>query len=157
MNNQLINEILLTIAVLATGIIYGIDGFHVIANKKAISLSKDTSLADLVGHTHLIADKRMPVIGITSILSTAIFIFINLTNLKLVAFSGLALTMLFAHLALYLTVAKPVNEQMSAAAVNNIVPENIRKLQKRWDSIIVYRFIFLATSMLGLLISMMNI
>lgn len=157
MNNQLINEILLIVAVLTTGIIYGTDGFHVIAGKKATSLSKDASIADLLGHTHLIADKRMPLVGITSIVSTAIFIFINLTNLTLAIFSGLALIMLLAHLALYLTVAKPVNAQMSTAAVSNLVPVNIRDLQNRWDSVIAYRAAFLTIAMLGLLISILNI
>jgi len=157
MNNPLLNEILLIVAVLTTGIVYGTDSFHAIAGKKATSLSKDASIADLLGHTHLVADKRMPVIGMISIISTAIFLFLNLTNLTLVICSGITLITLLAHLTLYLKVAKPVNSLMSAAAVNNKVPANIRDLQNKWDSVIFYRTTFLTIAILGLLISIMNL
>src|SRR5882757_3867994 len=114
MNKVIIDQILLSVAVLTAGIIYGTDGFHAIAGKKALSLSKDSSIADVVGHTHHVADKRMPVIGVTSIISTALFVLINRANIPLLILSGAALTMLLAHLALYLVIAKPVNTRMSA-------------------------------------------
>ena len=157
MNNLIIDQILLSVAVLTAGIVYGTDGFHAIAGKKALSKSKDSSIADVVGHTHYVADKRMPVIGITSLISTALFILINRTNTVLVVLSATALTMLLAHLALYLTIAKPVNTQMTAAAIDGIVPSNIRELQKRWDSAIFYRAAFLTLAMLSLLLAAMNL
>ena len=58
MNTILISRILLTIAILASGIIYGTDMFYAIVSRKATALSKDSSIADLVGHTHFVADKR---------------------------------------------------------------------------------------------------
>ena len=157
MSNVLIDQILLGIAVLTTGIVYGTDGFHAIAGKKGLSLSKDSSIADVVGHTHYVADKRMPIIGITSIISTALFILLNLNDATLVVFSGTALAMLLAHLALYLTIAKPVNARMSAAATSGMVPPDIRELQKRWDGVIFYRAAFLALAMLSLLAGAMNL
>ena len=153
----IIDQILLSVAVLSAGIIYGTDGFHAIAGKKALSLSKDSSLADVVGHTHHVADKRMPVVGVTSIICTVLFLLINRANTTLVIFSGAALTMLLAHLALYLVIAKPVNAKISAAAVSNTVPPDIRQLQKKWDSAIFYRTAFLALAMLSLLIALMNL
>ena len=157
MNNLLIDQILLTVSVLSAGIVYGTDGFHAIAGKKALSLSKDSSIADVVGHTHHVADRRMPIIGLTSIISTALLVLINRTNSSLVFFSGAALAMLLVHLALYLIIAKPVNAQMSAAAVSNTVPANIRQLQKRWDSAIFYRTAFLTLAMLFLLSAIMHL
>lgn len=157
MSNVLVDQALLGVAILTTGIVYGTDGFHAIAGKKGLALSKDSSIADVVGHTHYVADKRMPVIGITSIISTALFIVINRANMMLVVFAGTALTMLLAHLTLYLTIAKPVNAQMSGAAISGIVPPNIRELQKRWDGVIFYRAGFLALAMLSLLSGAMNL
>ena len=157
MNTLLFDQLLLTVGVLTAGIIYGTDGFHAIAGKKALSLSKESSIADVVGHTHYVADKRMPVIGITSIVSTALFVFVNRANTTLCCFSGAALTMLLAHLALYLVIAKPVNAQLSAAAVSNTMPPNIRQLQKRWDGAIFYRTTFLTLAMLFLLLTIMNL
>ena len=157
MNNLFIDQVLLSLAVLAAGIVYGVDGFHAIAGKKALSLSKDSSITDVVGHTHYVADKRMPVIGMTSVISTALFILLNWTNTSLLIFSGSALTMLIAHLAVYLTVAKPVNAQMSSAAVTDTVPANVRQLQKKWDSVIYLRTGFLTLAMLSLLLAIMNL
>lgn len=43
-------QILLTIAILTTGIIYGTDVFFAVVGKKASRMSKDSSIADLLGH-----------------------------------------------------------------------------------------------------------
>ena len=156
MDTTIISQLLLILAILTTGVVYGTDMFHMIAGKKAAALSKDSSIADLLGHTHLVADKRMPAVGIASILCTALFIFINCKDIAAVCFSGAALAMLLAHLSLYLTVAKPINTKMSQAAIKGIVPENIRALQQRWDSVINYRAGLLALAMIAFTLAAMN-
>jgi len=153
MTTILSSQILLTIAILTAGVIYGTDMFHAIAGKRATELSKDSSIADLLGHTHLIADKRMPAIGITSVVSTALCTALNYNYLTIACLSGGALVMLLIHLALYLTIAKPINALMSEAAVKNRVPENIRALQRRWESVIYYRAGLLLLAMLMLILA----
>ncbi|SFW18841.1 hypothetical protein [Chitinophaga sancti] len=143
-----ISQLLLIIANVSTGVIYGTDMFHAIVVKKAASLSKDSSIADLIGHTHLLADKRMPGFGITALLCTTICIVLNFSNLYATCLSGAALLMLLSHLYLYMTIAKPVNKVMADGVVNNIVPVNIRALQNRWDSVIGYRAALLTFAML---------
>jgi hypothetical protein len=155
MNTAIISQTLLIIAILMTGIIYGTDMFHALVVRKATALSKNSSIADLIGHTHLIADKRMPAIGITSVTATAISVMLNLENAYTAALLGTALLMLLAHLYLYMTIAKPVNKEMSDAAVKNIVPGNIRALQIRWESVINYRAAFLTAAMLLLTVAAM--
>jgi hypothetical protein len=127
--------------------------FHAIVVRKATALSKDSSIADLIGHTHLIADKRMPVFGITGVVCTALCIILNYKNDYTAYLSGAALLMLLAHLYLYMTIAKPINKEMSDAAANNIIPANIRALQNRWESAINYRAAFLTAAMLLLAIA----
>ncbi len=148
-----ISRMLLTIAILAAGVIYGTDMFYAIVSRKAAALSKDSSIADLVGHTHFVADKRMPFFGITSLVCTALLTIISYRNGTASWYSGLALVMLLTHLALYLAVAKPINMKMSEAAVKDIIPENIRALQQRWDSIINYRAALLTMAMLALILA----
>jgi hypothetical protein len=154
MNIHFINEILLIIAVLSTGIIYGTDVFFALIVKKAVKESDDSSIADLIGRIHLIADKRMPPIGITSILSSVLFICLNgLTGTPgWLAFT--AVVSLLGHLAIYLTISKPINADMFLAARNKIKLHNIRALQQKWDSVISIRAILLTTAMISLLISM---
>ena len=148
---MLINQILLAIAILTTGVVYGTDVFHAIVVKKAASLSSDSAIADLIGHTHLIADKRMPLIGATSLVSSLLITVLNY-NSALVMYSGVALIALISHLIIYLRVAKPINVQMSAAAMAQKTLAEIRSLQLRWDSVISYRALLLTIAM-GALIS----
>jgi hypothetical protein len=153
MNIIIINHVLLVIAILTSGVIYGTDMFHALVVRKATALSKENSIIDLIGHTHLIADKRMPAIGITSVVCTAICILLNFRNVYTVSLLIAALLMLLFHLYLYMTIAKPINKQMSDAAVKNMVPDNIRALQNRWESVINYRAAFLTAAMLLLAIA----
>ncbi|RYZ25644.1 MAG: DUF1772 domain-containing protein [Sphingobacteriales bacterium] len=150
---SIISDILLTIAILTTAVIYGTDIFHALVMRKATALSKDDSIIDLVGHTHLIADKRMPAIGITSVICTSVSIILNLTHAWSAGLLSGALLMLLFHLYLYMTIAKPINTIMSDAAVKNFVPDNTRALQNRWESAINYRAAFLMAAMLMLVIA----
>ena len=156
MDTILISRILLTISILTAGVIYGTNVFYAIVSRKATAMSKDSSVADLVGHTHFVADKRMPLLGIASMVCTLLFTIINFTNAHIIWYSGLSLLMLLSHLALYLTIAKPINMKMSEAAVKDMIPENIRALQQRWDSIINYRAGLLAIAMLALILAAMS-
>jgi hypothetical protein len=153
--STLINQTLLIIAVLTTGIVYGTDMFHAIVVKKAAAMSSDRSVGDLTGHTHLIADKRMPVIGVSSVFSTALIAILNYNRL-MATFSGIALLMLLIHLTIYITIAKPINAQMSAAATEHRTLDNIRALQNRWDSVITYRAGLLTIAMLFLLLAIVK-
>jgi hypothetical protein len=148
--NMFINQILLIVATLTIGVVYGTDMFHAIVVKKAAALSSDHAVADLIGHTHLIADKRMPLIGVTGIVSSLLLTVLN-HNASLGIYSGIALVALISHLTIYLKVAKPINAQMSAAAVAKKTPAAIRSLQERWDSVIYYRAILLTIAMLALI------
>jgi hypothetical protein len=147
---MLINQLLLVVATLTIGVVYGTDVFHAIVVKKAAALSSDHTVADLIGHTHLIADKRMPLIGVTGVISSLLLTLLNY-QAPLAIYSGIAPVALISHLAIYLKVAKPINAQMSAAAVAKKTPAEIRSLQLRWDSVIVYRAILLTVAMVALL------
>ena len=148
--NTLINQILLIVATLTIAVVYGTDVFHAIVVKKAAGLSSDQAVADLIGHTHLVADKRMPLIGATGVISSLLLTVLNYQT-SLVIYSGISLLALLAHLAIYLKVAKPINTQMSAAAVAKETPAAIRSLQLRWDSVIFYRAILLTVAMLAII------
>ncbi|MEO3403981.1 hypothetical protein AAFN85_08765 [Mucilaginibacter sp. CAU 1740] len=147
----LVSQILLAVAILTTGVVYGTDVFHAIVVKKAAALSSDQSLADMMGHTHLVADKRMPLVGVSGIISTLLLSVLNY-NTSLVMYSGAAFLALILHLFIYLKVAKPINQQMSAGVVAKQMPSGIRLLQLRWDSVIAYRAILLAVAMVSLII-----
>lgn len=124
--------------------------FHAVVVKKAAALSSNAAIADLMGHTHLIADKRMPVFAITGIVATLLLTFLNYHSIVAVS-SATALILLLIHLGIYLKVAKPINTRMSAAAVTQATPEDIRSMQVKWDSAIIYRAILLTLAMVAII------
>jgi hypothetical protein len=48
---------------------------------------------------------------------------------------------LVVWLAIYKKVNAPINRELTAAALENRVPENARALQTRWDSVITARVV----------------
>lgn len=100
-----------------------------------------------MGRLHKYGDARMPLFATTGMASTLGAVFA--THLGTVA-SGLALTAFVAlaiNLSLYLTVAKPINMRLTEAArrmsVGGEVPSDARRLQQRWDTVIVPRALLL--------------
>lgn len=151
---ELINfkVVLHMVALLSTGIVYGSDVFFAVVGKKAASKTDDKALLQVMGHIHEAADAKMPFIGVTSVLSTAaLFVWYGPRQLA----GQLALTALIAliaHLLIYIRIAKPVNQQMIDAVKYGRLISNVRQLQLKWDSVIIYRAILLTIAMLGLLI-----
>jgi hypothetical protein len=153
MNTKILLDILFIISVFSTGIVFGTDFFFALVVKKAAKLSQDRTLADIFGRIHWIADKRMPPIGITSILSSALYGFFSggRGGANLSAF--IAVICLLSHLALYIRFSKPINTEMTNAILENKELPNIRDLQNKWDSLISLRAGILSLAMLFLLIS----
>jgi len=145
------NQILFVLAMLSIGVVYGTDMFHALVVKKAATLSSDQAIADLMGHTHLVADKRMPIIGASGLISSLLLTVLNF-NASLGIYSGIAVLALLAHLAIYSRVAKPINAQLSAAAIAKQTPAHTRVLQQCWDSVIVYRAMLLGLAMMAMII-----
>ena len=53
-------ETLASLAILANAVIYGTDVFGAIVLRPAIAVVDDRTLTQLLGHIHLIADRRFP-------------------------------------------------------------------------------------------------
>lgn len=151
-----INDVVGTIAVLSTAIVFGTDFFFAFVGKKALLKSDEASMVNVVGNMHEIADKRMPLIGGTAMLGTVWLIFFKGLGTPAFTLFLIAFVAMLVHLMLYLLVAKPVNEQMKEAVKYGRILMNAHALQKKWDSVIGFRsmalLIALVFILLGLLI-----
>jgi hypothetical protein len=67
--------------------------------------------------------------------------------------AGVALVSMLAWLSLYRRVAAPINRALITAAIAHQTPDNARRLQSRWDSIITARAVLMAVAVAGLAIS----
>lgn len=152
MNTVVLIHIINCIAIVATAVIFGTDVFFALVGKKAAAQSKESSIADLLGNFHAVADARMPFIGVTAIISTLLQVII--TGLHAIA-SQLAIVSLVAllvHLAIYFSISKPVNNVMVEAVRFGRLVNNVRQLQQRWDKVIGLRAALLFVTLLGLII-----
>jgi hypothetical protein len=149
-------EVLAGLTILANGVIYGTDVFGAIVLRPAIAAVDDRTLTQLLGHIHRIADRRFPAIGAGGLIAAV-------ATAALAAASGhwvsaaagvLATLALIIFLAIYNRVSKPVNTALTAAALADRVPDDARRLQARWDSVIdaraVLQTIALAASCVAL-------
>jgi hypothetical protein len=131
-------EILAGIAILANAVIYGTDVFGAIILRPAVASVDDRTLTQLLGRIHRIADRRFPTIGAAGLIAS-----VPMTALAgasghsvSAAAAALATLALVIFLAIYSRVSKPVNTALTAAALADRVPGDVRQLQARWDSVI---------------------
>ncbi len=136
---QLLANALLILSILSAGVVYGVDVFFAVVGRPALAVSHDAAIANVMGHLHKTADARMPVFGILGVLATLSFAIVTQVGTTASWLALIALGGLLIQLSLYLTVAKPVNQKMTEALQLGKVPDDIRDLQNRWDSVIVGR------------------
>jgi hypothetical protein len=131
---------LVALALLSSGVVYGVDVFFALVARPALQRVDDASLTQVLGHLHAVADARMPLFGATALLTTGGLFFATggwptlPGRLALLALAGL-----LTQLAAYVLVAQPVNKRQTAAALHPQTPPDARALQNRWDSVIGLR------------------
>lgn len=141
--NTILIHTLNGIAIVATAVLFGTDVFFALVGKKAAAKSKDSSVADVIGHFHEIADARMPFIGVTAIVTTILQVVFYDAKTSAGELAVTASTVLLVHLAIYFTISKPVNNIMVEGVKFGRIVENIRQLQQRWDKVIELRAVLL--------------
>jgi Domain of unknown function (DUF1772) len=143
---QLVNA-LSVLAVLCTGVVYGVDVYFAAIGQRALAQSDDAAIANVMGRLHQVSDARMPIFGVTGLLATIALAAISPLGTPVSWLTLIAIAGLLVQLTLYLTVAKPINTKMTKAVQRKEVLTDIRELQHRWDSVIVARAIAMTLAM----------
>jgi hypothetical protein len=130
-----------TIAIIATAVIFGTDVLTALVSRAAFAELDDRALVQITGRSHYYGDRRLPVVGIASVVFSVATIVLALiaespTGAVLATIAVLAL---LVWLALFARISAPVNKILTAAALADEVPADARALQDRWESIIVLR------------------
>ncbi|PFX04739.1 hypothetical protein CJ469_00147 [Nocardia farcinica] len=134
-------QVLAVLALAANAVVYGTDAAAALVVRSANTHLDDTVMTLSAGWGHYYADRRMPPVGITglvSMLAAAVAAALGGHTVAAGA-AGVSVIALIAWLVLYARIAKPVNIAQKAAALSGIIPANARALQQRWDSIIGVR------------------
>jgi Domain of unknown function (DUF1772) len=143
-------EILILIALVSAGVVHGTDAFFFVVGRPALERTSETALTETMGRLHQVADTRMPIFGVYGLVSTLALAFVSRLGSATSYFAFAALLGLLLQLVLYLTVAQPINKQLTRAAEETITLENARALQRRWDSVIGWRALGTTVAMICL-------
>lgn len=144
------------IAILSIAVVYGVDVFFTVIGRKALALSSDAGMTEVIGRIHEVADKRMPLFGAISLVTTLALngtLWFNSAPASTVVWTLISLIAQVIFLVLYTTISKPVNVVLTRAAQTGLVPDNARLLQNRWDQFIPLRAIILLITLFSLVIS----
>lgn len=145
-------QIIATIAVLANAVVYGTDVCAAVITRSVNHKLDDATVTISAGWGHYYGDKRMPIVGVsgvvTAVLTLVIALLAGQTGAAVAA--GITVAALLTWLALYVLIAKPINSQQTAAALSGIIPADARALQDKWDSILKYRITLQFIAVAGL-------
>ncbi|WP_082032433.1 DUF1772 domain-containing protein [Nocardia vulneris] len=140
------------VAVLANAVIYGTDACYALVTRAVYARLDDSTLTESAGWGHYYGDRRMPVFGVTGVLTAVLTVVLAALGGQVAAAvaAGIAVAALVIWLLIYVRVAKPVNTVQTAAAQAGITPPNARALQDKWDSVIHARVALQAIALAGL-------
>ena len=149
-------DVLAVLAIVANAVVYGTDVFAAIVLRPAIAAVDDRVLTQLLGHVHRVADRRFPVIGAGGLIAAVAVTALAAASGRWVssAAGALATLALLAFLGVYARVSKPVNATLTAAALADRVPHDVRRLQARWDSVINTRVVLQAVALVALCVAL---
>ena len=100
-----------------------------------------------MGFLHMFADVRMPIWGISTILSNLLLFVLSRSGQRWFYFVSLLMLILFV--ILYNRLSKPINRILTEAAKTGERLDNGRELQASWDSVLLIRVPLLVVSLLA--------
>jgi hypothetical protein len=100
-----------------------------------------------MGFLHQFADARMPIWGISAILSNILLLVFSRTGQR--CFYAVSVLMLLSFVIVYNRLSKPINRLQTEAAKTGRSLDNGRELQASWDRSLVIRVPLLVVSMLA--------
>jgi Domain of unknown function (DUF1772) len=152
-----LNAVLVMVAVLAAGVVYGTDVFFAVVGRPALKRTSESGLTEVMGRLHEVGDARMPMFGATALVSTLALVFTTGMGSPSSLFALLALAGLGTQLGAYLQVARAVNMAQTAAAQQGVTPPNARNLQQRWDSVMTLRAVGTLVSVASLVLCALSL
>jgi hypothetical protein len=128
----MIAPVLLTLSLLGVAAVFGTDVFFCVVGRTALTRVTDAALVQTMGRLHEVADRRMPIFGVLGIGGALASVSFSNGSWPW-ALSAVAAQLLW--IAVYRTVAVPVNAELTRHAQGGSVPADARALQARWDSV----------------------
>ena len=135
------------IGILSTAVLVGTDMFFLTIGRPALRLASPSSGTEVMGFFHMFGDARMPVWGVSAILSNLLLVLFTGREERWFYVASLATLILFT--VLYARLSKPINRLQTEAAKTGQTLGNARELQASWDRSLFFRVPLLVASLLA--------
>jgi hypothetical protein len=121
--------------------------FFLTVGRPALRWASSAAGTEVMGFFHMFGDTRMPIWGVSAILSNLLLAVFNRNDQRWFYFASLLLLILFV--VAYSRLSKPINQIQTEAAKNGRNLDNGRELQASWDRSLMIRVPLLVVSLLA--------
>jgi hypothetical protein len=121
--------------------------FFLTIGRPALRLASLSAGTETMGFFHMFADARMPIWGVSAILSNFLLFVFSRSGQR--CFYFVSLLMLIVFVIIYNRLSKPINRLQTQAAKNREELNNGRELQASWDKSVMIRVPLLVVSLLA--------
>jgi hypothetical protein len=135
------------VGILSTAVVFGTDMFFLTIGRAALRMASPSAGTEIMGYFHLFADARMPIWGVSAILSNLLLAVLRRSGQRWLYLASLLMLILFV--ILYNLLSKPMNRIQIEAAKSGKRLDNGRELQASWDRVLLIRVPLLAVSLLA--------
>jgi hypothetical protein len=133
--------------ILSTAVVLGTDMFFLTIGRAALRMASPSAGTEVMGFFHLLADARMPIWGVSAILSNAVLGLLIREEQRWFYLASFLMLILFV--AIYNRWSKPINRLQTEAAKTGQPLDNGRELQTAWDRVLLVRVPLLVLSILA--------
>src|SRR5215467_6937692 len=119
----------------------------------ALRLASPSAGTEVMGFFHMFADARMPIWGVSAILSNFLLVVLSRSGQRWFYFASLLALILFV--VVYARLSKPINRLQTEAARTGESLNNGRELQASWDRSVMIRVPLLVVSLLAQCLSLL--
>src|SRR3974390_707182 len=123
------------VGILGTAIVCGTDMFFLTVGRPALRLASPSAGTEVMGFFHMFGDARMPIWGVSAILSNILLAVLCRNDQRWFYLASLIMLILFV--IGYARLSKPINQIQTKAAKNGESLDNGRELQASWDRSLV--------------------
>jgi hypothetical protein len=133
--------------ILSTAVVVGTDMFFLTVGRPALKLASSSAGTEVMGFFHKFGDARMPIWGVSAILSNLLLAVFSRSEQRW--FYVASLLMLILFVVAYARFSKPINQIQTEAAKNGKSLNNARELQASWNRSLIVRVPLLIFSLLA--------
>src|SRR3974390_1128360 len=135
------------VGILSTAVVFGTDMFFLTIGRPALRLASASAGTEIMGFFHMFADARMPIWGVSAILSNLLLVILSRGQQRWFYLASLLMLILFV--VIYARLSKPINQIQTEAAKAGKSLGNSRELQASWDRSLIIRVPLLVVSLLA--------